>query len=68
MNAITLAPRRLQGEVVGNGFFLETNPFKLRTMRYVEGVADGAALSDYIEAARKLVPRAYHDHLQVWVG
>lgn len=69
MSALVLAPpQAVEGEIVGNGFFLEANPFRLGDMRYIEGVPDGAPLTAYVEAARAQLHRSYAPYLQVWLG
>ena len=60
-------PLAVEGELCGSGFFLEGNPFKVGSMRYVE-IDDGATLDDYAEAAAKLLPPGYKGYLQIWIG
>jgi hypothetical protein len=69
MTAVIVAPvPTVEGEVVGNGFFLESNPFRVGSLRYIEGVPEGATLAEYAAAAQRVLPHAYRDHLQIWVG
>lgn len=66
MNVPMLSPP-VEAELCGPGFFLEGNPFKLGSLRYVE-MAAGATLDDYAAAAAALLPPGYRSYLQVWVG
>jgi hypothetical protein len=67
MTALVVAEPRVTGEVVGNGFFLEANPFRRASMRYIEA-PEAETLQDMVDVAAAGLPRSYRDHLQVWLG
>jgi hypothetical protein len=59
-------PEVVEGEVVGNGLFLEANPFHIGAFHWVE-VKEGATLAEHYEAAAAVLPPAYRPHIELWI-
>jgi hypothetical protein len=64
--ALITVPQAVEGEVLGNGLFLEANPFLVGRFTWVE-VPEGAKLDAYAEAAAAKLPADYDQHLELWI-